>query len=69
MYRMMYKSYGIGEQEKPHYIEKVKTLEDVSEFLRLRESLATNMGYNTKMTKDTLEIYDNNKQIGKYYAE
>lgn len=69
MLRMMYKSYGIGEQDKPHHIEKVKTQEDVSEFLRLRESLATNMGYNTKMTKDTLEIYDNNKQIGKYYAE
>jgi len=66
---MMYKSYGLGEQDTTHLIEKVKTHEDVSEFLRLRESLAKNMGYNTKMTKDTLEIYDNNKQIGKYYAE
>lgn len=62
MYRMMYKTKNAA----PTFIESVK---DVSEFLRLRESLATNMGYNTKMTKDTLEIYDNNKQIGKYYAE
>lgn len=62
MHRMMYKAYD----NSPTYIETVK---DIKEFFRLRSILAEGIGYHTKQSKDTLELYDDNKQIGKYYAD
>lgn len=62
MHKMMYKAVD----NSPTYIETVK---DMDEFFRLRSILAEGIGYHTKRTRTTLELFDNKSEVGKYYAE
>lgn len=65
-YKMFYKASDIGKQ---HLMEVAKSEADKDEFLVLRGILAKAMDYNVVEGKDELKIYDNNKEVGRYYAK
>ena len=65
MYQMMYKTVGMGAT----HMVLCKTDNAKEEFLRHREILAKGMDFNTKREADTLILYTDNEEFGRYYVD
>ena len=64
MYQMMYKTVGMGAT----HMDLCKTENAKEEFLRHREILAKGMDFYTKREGDTLILYTDNEEFGRYYV-
>lgn len=65
-YNLYYKASDIG---NPHLMETAKSDADKDEFLFLRGILAKALDYNVVEGEGEIKIYDNNKEVGRYYAK
>jgi hypothetical protein len=65
MYQMMYKTAGMS----PSRMDLCKTEEAKEEFFKHRELLARGMDFYTKREGDTLIIYTDNEEFGRYYVD
>ena len=64
MYQMMYRSVGMS----PSHMDVCKTEAAKEEFLKHRELLAHGMDFYTKREGDTLILYTNKEEFGRYYV-
>ena len=65
MYQMMYRSVGMS----PSHMDLFKTKAAKDEFLKNRELLARGMDFYTKREGDTLILYTNKDEFGRYYVK
>ena len=65
MYQMMYKTEGMS----PTHMDLCKTKESKEELLKNREILARGMDFYTKREGDTLILYTNKDEFGRYYVK
>lgn len=65
MYQMMYKTVGFS----PTHMELCKTDDAKEEFFRHRELLAKGLDFFTKREGDTLILYTDNDEFGRYYVK
>jgi hypothetical protein len=64
MYQMMYRTKGMGAT----HMDLCKTESEKEEFLKHRELLAKGMDFYTKREGDTLILYTNEDEFGRYYV-
>jgi len=65
MYQMMYKTVGMGAT----HMDLCKSEFEKDEFLKHRELLARGMDFHTKREGDTLILYTNKQEFGRYYVD
>jgi len=65
MYQMMYKTVGMGAT----HMDLCKSEFEKDEFLKHRELLARGMDFHTKREGDTLILYTDNEEFGRYYVD
>jgi hypothetical protein len=64
MYQMMYKTAGMS----PSHMDLCKTEEEKEDFLKHRELLARGMDFYTKRIGNTLILYTDREEFGRYYV-
>ena len=65
MYQMMYKTVGMGAT----HMDLCKTEASKEEFLRHRELLAKGLDFHTKREADTLILFTDKEEFGRYYVK